>query len=161
MTFGETPITIIGNLTDDPELRYTPNGQPMARFTIASTPRAYDRQANEWRDGTATFFRCTAWRTLAEHAAGSLTKGTRVVAYGRIRQHNWQTPDGDNRSMLAVEIDEIGPSLRFAEATVKRTASSGVPAATSWDTGTNGQSRIGAKDQTAAASGASQEEPPF
>ncbi|MER7817059.1 single-stranded DNA-binding protein [Streptomyces sp. NPDC096153] len=113
MSFGETPITIIGNLTADPELRFTDSGQALAKFTVASTPRTFDREANQWKDGTSTFFRCAAWRALAEHVADSLTKGSRVVLSGRIRQHNWQTPEGDNRSMLAVEVDEIGASLRF------------------------------------------------
>jgi single-strand DNA-binding protein len=118
MSFGETPITIIGNLTADPELKFTASGQALARFTVASTPRTFDRENNQWKDGTSTFFRCAAWRTLAEHVADSLTKGSRVVLSGRIRQHDWQTPEGENRSMLAVEVDEIGASLRFTTVTV-------------------------------------------
>ncbi|WP_338682171.1 single-stranded DNA-binding protein [Streptomyces acidiscabies] len=113
MSFGETPVTIVGNLTGDPELKFTGNGQALARFTVASTPRTFDREANQWKDGTSTFFRCAAWRQLAEHVAASLSKGSRVVLSGRIRQHDWQTPEGENRSMLAVEVDEIGASLRF------------------------------------------------
>lgn len=113
MSSGETPITVIGNLTADPEIKFTPSGAALAKFTIASTPRIFDRETNQWKDGTSTFFRCAAWRSLAEHVAESLTKGARVVAFGRIRQHNWQTPEGENRSMLALEIDEIGASLRF------------------------------------------------
>ncbi|MBT2383012.1 single-stranded DNA-binding protein [Streptomyces sp. ISL-11] len=113
MSFGETPITVIGNLTADPELKFTDNGSALAKFTVAATPRTYDKDSGQWRDGTSTFFRCAAWRTLAEHIAESLTKGSRVVVSGRIRQHNWQTPEGENRSMLALEVDDIGASLRF------------------------------------------------
>ncbi|MER5882584.1 single-stranded DNA-binding protein [Streptomyces sp. NPDC001941] len=134
MSFGETPITVIGNLTADPELKFTDGGAALAKFTIASTPRVFDREKNQWADGTSTFFRCAAWRQLAEHIAESLTKGSRVVASGRIRQHNWQTPEGENRSMLALEIDEIGASLRFttitvnARTTTKNGASAGADA---------------------------------
>lgn len=113
MSSGETPITVIGNLTADPEIKFTPSGAALAKFTIASTPRIFDRETNQWKDGTSTFFRCAAWRSLAEHVADSLPKGSRVVAFGRIRQHNWQTAEGENRSMLALEVDEIGASLRF------------------------------------------------
>ncbi|MFF4909805.1 single-stranded DNA-binding protein [Streptomyces sp. NPDC001260] len=125
MSFGETPITIIGNLTADPELKFTDSGQALAKFTVASTPRTFDREANQWKDGTSTFFRCAAWRTLAEHVAESLGKGSRVVLSGRIRQHDWKTPEGDNRSMLAVEVDEIGASLRFTTVTIDGKRSNG------------------------------------
>ncbi|MER6556215.1 single-stranded DNA-binding protein [Streptomyces sp. NPDC001027] len=118
MSFGETPITVIGNLTADPELKFTEGGAALARFTVAATPRTFDRDSNQWKDGTSTFFRCAAWRALAEHVAESLTKGSRVVLSGRIRQHDWKTPEGENRSMLAVEVDEIGASLRFTTVTV-------------------------------------------
>ncbi|MFD0416107.1 single-stranded DNA-binding protein [Streptomyces sp. NPDC127108] len=126
MSFGETPITVIGNLTADPEVQFTTTGSALAKFTIASTPRTFDKDSGQWKDGTTTFFRCAAWRSLAEHVAESLTKGSRVVLSGRIRQHNWETPEGDNRSMLAVEVDDIGASLRFTTVTVnaKRTAPS-------------------------------------
>ncbi|MFF0597329.1 single-stranded DNA-binding protein [Streptomyces antibioticus] len=130
MSFGETPITIIGNLTADPELKFTASGQALARFTVASTPRTFDRESNQWKDGTSTFFRCAAWRTLAEHVAESLGKGSRVVLSGRIRQHDWQTPEGENRSMLAVEVDEIGASLRFTTVQInaKRATQAAAPA---------------------------------
>ncbi|WP_369359591.1 single-stranded DNA-binding protein [Streptomyces sp. cg2] len=121
MAMGETPITITGNLTADPELKFTNSGAPLVKFTVASTPRTYDKESGQWKDGTAAFFRCAAWRQLAEHIAESLTKGSRVVLSGRIRQHNWQTSEGENRSMLAVEVDDIGPSLQFATASVQRT----------------------------------------
>lgn len=113
MSLGETPVTIIGNLTAEPELKFTDSGQALAKFTVASTPRTFDKDSGQWKDGTSTFFRCAAWRSLAEHVAESLTKGSRVVLSGRIRQHNWQTEQGENRSMLAVEVDDIGASLRF------------------------------------------------
>ena len=118
MSVGETPITIVGNLTADPELRFTPSGAALARFTIASTPRTYDKTTNQWTDGTGMFLNCSAWRDLADHVAESLTKGTRVIVTGRLRQHNWKNDQGENRSMLQVEVDEIGPSLRFATAKV-------------------------------------------
>src|SRR5689334_10969003 len=106
MSVGETPITVVGNLASDPELRFTPNGVAMARFSVASTPRSYDKTTGQWRDGTAMFLRCTAWRDLAEHVTDSLTKGARVVVTGSLRQHNWQTPEGENRSMLALDVDD-------------------------------------------------------
>ncbi|GGX82489.1 single-stranded DNA-binding protein [Streptomyces hiroshimensis] len=118
MSVGETPITIIGNLTADPEIKFTASGAALARFTVASTPRTFDKDSGQWRDGTSTFFRCAAWRSLAEHVGDSLTKGARVVVSGRIRQHDWQTPEGENRSMLAVEVDDIGASLRFTTVTI-------------------------------------------
>ncbi|MEV6961895.1 single-stranded DNA-binding protein [Streptomyces sp. NPDC051207] len=138
MSFGETPITIIGNLTADPELKFTASGQALAKFTVASTPRMFDRESNQWKDGTSTFFRCAAWRTLAEHVAESLGKGSRVVLSGRIRQHDWQTPEGENRSMLAVEVDEIGASLRFTTVQINGKRTSGAaPSGDPWNTGDN------------------------
>ncbi|MFD4549398.1 single-stranded DNA-binding protein [Streptomyces sp. NPDC058466] len=138
MSFGETPITVIGNLTGDPELKFTEGGAALAKFTIAATPRTYDKDSGQWKDGTATFFRCAAWRTLAEHIAESLSKGSRVVAFGRIRQHNWQTEQGENRSMLALEIDDIGASMRFTTIAVnaKRPAQSGPSSDDPWNTAT-------------------------
>lgn len=122
---GETVITVVGNLTADPELRYTQNGLPVANFTIASTPRSFDRQANEWKDGEALFLRASVWREFAEHVAGSLTKGSRVIAQGRLKQRSYQDRDGNNRTAIELEVDEIGPSLRYATAQVTRAASSG------------------------------------
>ena len=122
---GETIITVVGNLTADPELRYTQNGLPVANFTIASTPRSFDRQANEWKDGDALFLRASVWREFAEHVAGSLTKGMRVVATGRLKQRNYQDREGNNRTAIELEVDEIGPSLRYATAQVTRAASGG------------------------------------
>ncbi|MEN2738649.1 single-stranded DNA-binding protein [Microbacterium sp. X-17] len=122
---GETVITVVGNLTADPELRYTQNGLPVANFTIASTPRTFDRQANEWKDGEALFLRASVWREFAEHVAGSLTKGMRVVATGRLRQRSYQDREGNNRTAIELEVDEIGPSLRYATAQVTRAAGGG------------------------------------
>lgn len=120
---GETIITVVGNLTADPELRYTQNGLPVANFTIASTPRVFDRQANEYKDGDALFLRASVWREFAEHVAGSLTKGSRVIATGRLKQRSYQDREGQSRTSIELEIDEIGPSLRYATAVVTRTAS--------------------------------------
>ncbi len=122
---GETVITVVGNLTADPELRYTQNGLPVANFTIASTPRNFDRQANEWKDGEALFLRASVWREFAEHVAGSLTKGSRVIATGRLKQRSYQDREGNNRTAIELEVDEIGPSLRYATAQVTRAASGG------------------------------------
>ena len=122
---NETVITIVGNLTADPELRYTQNGLPVANFTIASTPRIFDKQANEYKDGQALFMRCSVWREFAEHVAGSLTKGMRVIAQGRLRQRSYQDREGNNRTAIELEVDEIGPSLRYATAQVTRAASNG------------------------------------
>ncbi|MDR6142061.1 single-strand DNA-binding protein [Microbacterium foliorum] len=120
---GETVITVVGNLTADPELRYTQNGLPVANFTIASTPRNFDRAANEWKDGEALFLRASVWREFAEHVAGSLTKGMRVMAQGRLRQRSYQDREGNQRTAIELEVDEIGPSLRYATAQVTRAAS--------------------------------------
>jgi len=121
---GETIITVIGNLTADPELRYTQNGLAVANFTIASTPRTFDRQANEWKDGEALFLRASAWREFAEHVAGSLTKGSRVIAQGRLKMRSYETKEGEKRTSTELEVDEIGPSLRYATAQVTRAQSS-------------------------------------
>ncbi|MFT4211619.1 MAG: single-stranded DNA-binding protein [Microbacterium sp.] len=122
---GETIITVVGNLTADPELRYTQNGLPVANFTIASTPRNFDRQTNEWKDGEALFLRASVWREFAEHVAGSLTKGSRVIATGRLKQRSYQDREGNNRTAIELEVDEIGPSLRYATAQVTRAAGGG------------------------------------
>ncbi|UFS58478.1 single-stranded DNA-binding protein [Subtercola endophyticus] len=120
---GETVITVVGNLTGDPELRYTQNGLAVANFTIASTPRTFDRASNDWKDGEALFLRASVWREFAEHVAGSLTKGARVVATGRLRQRSYETKEGEKRTSIELEVDEIGPSLRYATAQVTRASS--------------------------------------
>jgi single-strand DNA-binding protein len=122
---GETIITVVGNLTSDPELRYTQNGLAVANFTIASTPRNFDRQANEWKDGEALFLRASVWRDFAEHVAGSLAKGSRVIATGRLKQRSYETREGEKRTAIELEVDEIGPSLRYATAQVTRASGGG------------------------------------
>lgn len=117
---GDTTITVIGNLTADPELKFTQAGAALATFTVASTPRTFDRQTGEWKDGEALFLRCTMWRESAEHAAESLTRGMRVVAQGRLRQRSFETKEGEKRTVVELEVDEIGPSLRYATAKVNR-----------------------------------------
>jgi len=121
---GETVITVVGNLTSDPELRYTQNGLAVANFTIASTPRNFDRASNDWKDGEALFLRASVWREFAEHVAGSLTKGSRVIVTGRLKQRSYETKEGEKRTSFEIEVDEIGPSLRYATAQVTRTSSS-------------------------------------
>lgn len=120
---GETVITVVGNLTSDPELRYTQNGLAVANFTIASTPRTLDRGSNEWKDGEALFLRASVWREFAEHVAGSLTKGSRVIVQGRLKQRSYETKEGEKRTSMELEVDEIGPSLRYATAQVTRASS--------------------------------------
>ena len=122
---GETIITVVGNLTADPELRYTQNGLAVANFTIASTPRTFDRQANEWKDGEALFLRASVWREFAEHVSQSLQKGSRVIAQGRLKQRSFETQQGEKRTVIELEVDEIGPSLRYATAQVTRTTGGG------------------------------------
>lgn len=122
---GETTITVVGNLTNDPELRFTPSGSAVANFTIASTPRTFDRNANEWKDGDTLFLRASVWREAAENVAESLTKGTRVVCQGRLKSRSYETKEGEKRTVMELEIDEIGPSLRYASAKVTRTQRSG------------------------------------
>jgi len=124
---GETPLTIVGNLTADPELRYTQNGLAVANFTIAATERTFDRQANDWKDGDPLFLRCSIWRDYAEHVAGSLTKGTRVIATGSLKQRSYETKEGEKRTVFELDVLEIGPALRFATAQVVRATQGGAP----------------------------------
>ena len=149
---GETVVTVVGNLTADPELRYTQGGLPVANFTIASTPRTFDKAKGEYVDGDALFLRASVWRDFAEHVAGSLTKGMRVVATGRLRQRSYQDREGQNRTAIELEVDEIGPSLRYATAQVTRAAST---------SGQGGRTRSQADDEpwatpTSAQAGAQQ-----
>jgi single-strand DNA-binding protein len=118
---GETVITVVGNLTADPELRFTPSGAAVASFTVASTPRTLDRATNEWKDGDALFLRCSVWRQAAENVAESLTRGSRVIVQGRLRQRSYETREGEKRTVVEMEVDEVGPSLRYATAKVNRT----------------------------------------
>jgi single-strand DNA-binding protein len=122
---GDTIITVIGNLTADPELRFTPSGAAVANFTVASTPRIFDRQSSEWKDGEALFLRCNIWREAAENVAESLTRGSRVIVTGRLKQRSFETREGEKRTVVEVEVDEIGPSLRYATAKVNKASRSG------------------------------------
>ena len=120
---GDTIITVVGNLTADPELRFTPSGAAVASFTVASTPRTFDRQAGEWKDGETLFMRCSLWREAAENVAESLTKGTRVIVQGRLVQRSYETREGEKRTVVEMQVDEVGPSLRSATAKVVRKSS--------------------------------------
>ena len=120
MAAGDTQITIAGNLTADPELRYPPSGQPVAKFTVASTPRYYDKASSEWRDSETLFLTCNVWRQAAENAAESLQRGMRVIVSGRLRQRSYETREGEKRTVYEVEVDEVGPSLRSASAKVTK-----------------------------------------
>ena len=154
---GETVITVVGNLTSDPELRYTQNGLAVANFTIASTPRTLDRGSNEWKDGEALFLRASVWREFAEHVAGSLTKGSRVIVQGRLKQRSYETKEGEKRTSIELEVDEIGPSLRYATAQVTRTSSSR-------EGGGGGGGNAGnapESDPWSSAGPAASDEPPF
>ncbi len=122
---GETVITVIGNLTADPELRFTPSGAAVANFTVASTPRTFDRQTNEWKDSDTLFMRCSIWREAAENVAESLTKGTRVIVSGRLVQRSYETREGEKRTVVELQVDEVGPSLRYASAKVTRSQRGG------------------------------------
>lgn len=122
---GDTVITVIGNITGDPELRFTPSGAAVANFTVASTPRAFDRQSNEWKDGETLFMRCSVWRDAAENVAESLQRGTRVIVTGRLKSRSYETKEGEKRTVIEMEVDEVGPSLRYATAKVNKTQRGG------------------------------------
>lgn len=167
---GETTLTLIGNLTSDPELRFTPSGSAVANFTIASTPRTFDRDSNEWKDGETLFLRCSVWREAAENAAESLTKGARVIATGRLKSRKYTPKDGgDERTVIEFEVDEIGPSLKYAKARVERTSNgngqgnrsgSGAWGASSGGNASSGWSGQGGSG-TDAWGNPSDSEPPF
>jgi single-strand DNA-binding protein len=122
---GDTPITVVGNLTGDPELRFTPSGAAVANFTVASTPRTFDKQTNEWKDGEALFLNCSVWRQAAENVAESLVKGSRVVVTGRLKARSYETREGEKRTVFEIDVDEVGPSLKYATAKVNKTTRSG------------------------------------
>ncbi|APA73899.1 single-stranded DNA-binding protein [Mycobacterium avium subsp. hominissuis] len=147
---GDTTITVVGNLTADPELRFTPSGAAVANFTVASTPRIYDRQSGEWKDGEALFLRCNIWREAAENVAESLTRGSRVIVTGRLKQRSFETREGEKRTVVEVEVDEIGPSLRYATAKVNKASRSG---------GGGGGFGGGSRQQSAPASSAPADDP--
>jgi len=130
---GETTVTVVGNLTSDPDLRFTPGGSAVANFTVASTPRVFDRESGAWRDGDPLFLRCSLWREYAENAAESLGRGTRVVVHGRLRQRSYDTKEGEKRTVMELEVDEIGPSLRYATARVTKVSrATGGEGSSSW-----------------------------
>lgn len=166
---GETLITVVGNLTADPELRFTPSGAPVANFTVASTPRTFDRQSGEWKDGDAMFLNCAVWRQPAENVAESLSKGMRVIVQGRLRSRSYETREGEKRTVFEVEVEEIGPSLRYATAKVTRTSGGGgnygggqsSGGGSNWGGNSGGgqSERSGGNDPWAQAGQA--EEPPF
>jgi single-strand DNA-binding protein len=132
MAFGDTTITLVGNLVDDPELRFTPSGQAVARFRVASTPRYMDKSTNEWTDGESLFLTCNVWRQAAENAAESLQRGMRVIVQGRLRQRSYETGEGEKRTVYEVEVDEVGPSLRNATMKVTRQRSGDAAAPQEW-----------------------------
>jgi single-strand DNA-binding protein len=161
---GDTIITVVGNLTADPELRFTPSGAAVASFTIASTPRTFDRNTNEWKDGEALFLRCSLWRQAAENAAESLTRGMRVIAQGRLQQRSYETREGEKRTVIELQVDEIGPSLKYASAKVNRTqrgsTSGGFGSSGSSDAGGGSAPADDPWGNAAPAAGFS-DEPPF
>ncbi|MDP9496270.1 MAG: single-stranded DNA-binding protein [Actinomycetota bacterium] len=122
---GETVITVVGNLTNDPELRFTPSGAAVASFTVASTPRTLDKQTNEWKDGDALFLRCSIWRQAAENVAESLQRGSRVIVQGRLKQRSFETKEGEKRTVVELDVDEVGPSLKYATAKVTKASRGG------------------------------------
>lgn len=157
MAAGDVVVTIVGNLTNDPELRFTPSGAAVASFTVASTPRVLDKATNEWKDGEPVYMRCSVWRQYAENVAESLTKGTRVIVTGRLKQRSYETREGEKRSVMELEVDDVGPALRYATAKVNRVqrggggygegGGAGAPADDPWASGPVG--------------GAGFDEPPF
>ena len=171
MAAGDTQITIAGNLVDDPELRFTPSGQPVAKFRVASTPRYLDKNTNEWKDGDSLFLTCNVWRQAAENVAESLTRGTRVIVSGRLRQRSYETKEGEKRTVYEIEVDDVGPSLRNASAKVSKMARSGGDG----NYGNGGQRSSGGRpsggqgaqggsgdsDPWASDSGSFSDEPPF
>lgn len=169
---GDTTITVIGNLTDDPELRFTPSGAAVAKFRVASTPRFMDKASGEWKDGDPLFLACTVWRQAAEHVAESLQRGARVIVSGRLRQRSYETREGEKRTVIELEVDEIGPSLRYATAKVQKMSRSGGGGGGFGSSGGGGQGGRGNSDDpwsTAAPAsspsgsggGNFDEEPPF
>lgn len=165
---GETIITLVGNLTADPELRFTPSGAPVANFTVASTPRTFDRASGEWKDGDAMFLNCSVWRQAAENVAESLTKGMRVVVQGRLKSRSYETREGDKRTVFEVEVEEVGPSLKYASAKVTRNSGGGgnydrgnSGGGDSWGSSSGGNSGGGRAPAADPWASAQSDEPPF
>ncbi len=172
---GETIVTVVGNLTADPELRFTPSGAAVANFTVAATPRTFDRQSGEWKDGDALFMRCNVWRQAAENVAETLTRGMRVMVSGRLRQRSFETREGEKRTVVELEVDEVGPSLKYATAKVNKVSrgsgsggfggdGSGSGSSTGGDGGFGGNAPADDPWGSAPAAGSSpavDDEPPF
>ncbi len=166
---GETVITVVGNITDDPDLRFTPSGAAVANFTVASTPRIYDKQTNEWKDGDALFLRCSIWRQAAENVAESLQRGSRVIVQGRLKQRSFETREGEKRTVFELDVEEIGASLKYATTKITKTSRSGGgsggaggsdPWATPASVGQGSQGGQGGNDPWATSAGGG-DEPPF
>ncbi len=167
---GETVITVVGNLTNDPELRFTPSGAAVASFTVASTPRTLDKATNEWKDGEALFLRCSVWRQAAENVAESLQRGARVIVQGRLKQRSFETKEGEKRTVIELDVEEVGPSLKYATAKVNKTSRGGAGGG-SFGGGTEGGSNNGGSGSDfgggdpwsapAAAGAGLSDEPPF
>ncbi len=159
---GETIVTVIGNLASDPELRFTPSGAAVANFTVASTPRTFDRQSQEWKDGETLWMRCSVWREQAENAAESLTKGTRVVVTGRLGQRSWDdSKTGEKRTAVELQVDEVAPSLRYAQATLRRQQRSSSGGGGFGGSGHAAPDRDPWSTPAGAGGGFSSDEPPF
>jgi len=157
---GDTQITVVGNLTGDPELRFISSGAAVANFTVASTPRTFDRQSNEWKDGETLFMRCSLWREAAENVAETLTKGTRVIVTGRLVSRSWET-NGEKRTVTEMQVDEVGPSLRYATAKVSRTQRSGGQGGGNFGGGGGSSAPAGGSANDPWASAPASDEPPF
>lgn len=150
---GEPVLTIVGNLTNDPELRFTPSGQAVASFTVASSARYLDKTSNEWKDGEALYMRCSVWRQYAENVAESLTRGTRVIVTGRLKQRSYETREGEKRTVIEMDVEDVGPALRYSTAKVTRVQRGGG--------GFGGDQSTGPENDPWAASAPSDDEPPF
>ena len=172
MAQGDVTITVIGNLTDDPELRFTPSGAAVANFTVASTPRILDKATNEWKDGDTTFLRCNVWRQYAENVAESLQRGMRVLVNGRLKQRSYETKEGEKRTVYEVEVDDVGPALRYATAKVTKVSRGGpgagggfgggdTPADDPWSTPAAGSAAGGSGSWGGGGGSSSFDEPPF
>lgn len=161
MAAGDITVTVVGNLTNDPELRFTPSGAAVASFTVASSSRVLDKTTNEWKDGEAVYMRCSVWRQYAENVAESLTKGTRVIVSGRLKQRSYETREGEKRQVMELEVEDVGPALRFATAKVNRVARQG--GAPGENIGGNSGGSAPTEDPwaTGSAGGAAFDEPPF
>lgn len=157
MAAGDINVTVVGNLTNDPELRFTPSGAAVASFTVASSSRVLDKTTNEWKDGETTYLRCSVWRQYAENVAESLTKGTRVIVTGRLKQRSYETREGEKRTVMEIEVDDVGPALRYATAKVNRVQRSGG----GFGGESGGAAAAPADDPWSTAPAAGFDEPPF